>query len=90
MSFKFGDRSTSDYSELTASYFPFYLLSLELGPTMFVVISRYSTSENDFCFKDRHLLTEFEADDKRPKIEGLFIGKPQWQSKSTVEMSYCQ
>jgi len=30
-------------------------------------------SENDFFFRDRRLLAEFEAADNRLKIEGLFI-----------------
>ena len=73
MSFKPGDQSTSDSSDLTASCFPLDLLGVELGPTMFVVTSGYSTLENDFFFRDPRLLAEFEADDNRLKNKGLFI-----------------
>jgi len=66
MSFKPEDRSTSDSSELTANCFPLDLLGVKLGPTMFA----YSTSGNDFFFRDCRLLAEFEAADNRLKSEG--------------------
>ena len=69
MSFKLGDRSTSDSFELTASCFHLDLLGVKLGPTMFAVTSGYSMLENDFFFLDRSLLAEFEAADSRLKIE---------------------
>ena len=72
-SFKCGDRSTSDSSEQTTSCFLLDLLSVELGPTIFAVISGYSTSENDFFFRDRRLLAESEAVDNRLKTEGLLV-----------------
>ena len=50
-------------SELTAGSFPLDLLGVELGPTMFVVTSRYSTSENDFFFRDCYLLADSKAAD---------------------------
>jgi len=40
---------------------------------MFAVTSGYSTSENDFFFRDYHLLAESEAADNKVKTEGLFI-----------------
>jgi len=87
MFFKFGDRSTSDSSELTAICFPLDLLGVKLSPTMFAITFGYSTSEKDFFFRDRHLLAEFEAADNRLKTEVLVIWKLQWQSETTAEMS---
>ena len=80
ISFKSGDRSTFDSSELTASYFPLELLGVEHGPTMFVVTFKYSTLENNFLFRDRRLLAELEAADNRLKLRA-------WLSKSRDYMN---
>ena len=63
----------SDSSELIASYFPLDLLGVEPGPTIFAVTSEYSTLENDFFFRDHHLLADSVAVDNRLKIESLLV-----------------
>ena len=75
ISFKSEKNSTSDSSELRASCFPFDLLGMALGPTMFEVTSGYSTSENNFFLRDHHLLNEFEFEvfDNQLKLDVLVI-----------------
>jgi len=43
-----------------ASCFHIDLLGVVLGPTILIVTSGYSASENDFFLRDCHLLAEFD------------------------------
>ena len=58
-----------------ASYFPFDLLGVMVGPTMLKLTSGYSSSENDFFLREQCLLAELEtrAADNRLESDDLLL-----------------
>ena len=92
ISFKPEEGSLSDSSELTAGCFPLDLLGMVLKPTMFEVISGYSTSEKVLFMRERCLLVELEVGgtDSLLNTDGLLVRELQWHSESTIMMSHSQ
>ena len=64
-----------EFSELRASYFPFDLLGVVLGPIMIEITLGYSTSVNNFFLREQRLLAKFEGGttDNQLKVDGLLI-----------------